>query len=524
MPHQYEMVDTPINAVERILSLSTSSSERHQMLRAYTQDLSILYARLELIHTSFLILMYEYPDVEYEQMREWLVQTDITQEEIEICMLVFEQFHLRRESNVAIQRALVQLVQEILKSEQSGLTLSEEENVYFQTVILATLLTQQSPKGHIERVEFPFAQGIRFHTLGDIEGADSDFSAEYRDKQSITELPSPFSLIVLGPYSDEKSSVHEETHCQNAALSSALDKAGIREAVWGTNTEMRDTIKNYLPTNEEASDRLKYEVAKEFFPHLFTHVKDEVIAYFNAEDNFTVAITKLWQSRVKKYTFALEQSSLTYDYFGSANITPQLFSDRKARYYNQLVDEFNATLKKNTQFLRLLWGLSLYEGKQRIHKTQLLSFMRFTPFEQWQRIGRHVFNSELKSLRKIQTKMEHCMLDWQSRIVNIEAVTDHMLQLPNMMSYHSFRNQSQRGNGDDIAQISPEGDAVCQQIDILVLSIDDKIATMKDLSIRHDLYNETSLQEFDQLIKTDLQLLSLLMKELLPHYKRAYWV
>lgn len=480
MPHPSEVVKSLNETANRIVSPQTSKIERRVLLKQYREDLAWTLGRLEQIQTQFLTFIAQYPDAGFADVLVGLSSLDLDEGELAQLESVFAEFHGRRQArNQALEFC-------------SGTAVG----------VLASL-TQAANAGKVALIDLPFAIGLKFYDKRDLDTLEGgvDVAARYIDAQEISPGLKKTPVIFLGPSKDDHSQIHEETHGIHAAIYAGLEPQGMAEELWGGDIGDETTLQDLL-MGAKPGDAELIRMIEKLLPRILANAKDEVIAFYNAESNFSVALDVLWQERVRSGSFAPEDN-MTYDYFGSLGLTPELFSQGHQReIYNQLVDQFDQTLLINVGFLRRLWGLVHYDGGQVVSKDELLAFMRFTPLTLWQKVGRHVFAGALERLQPSLPYLEREMQCWHQLARDLEDEYLALLVMPNCMSFDTYTRQCMKGTAE-IKKIAAPGRKIIHQIEKLQPGIEHTIGQMRDISLKHDLFDRMRLAQLEQ----DLQAL-----------------
>ncbi len=518
MPHPREVLEALQTLAQEVVSPGKTGQERRRLLESYKEYLSWAYARIAIIHDRFLNLEIKNPNASFDEVEQDLSDLDLDEGECQILWSIYSELKNRTDAK---NKTLDYFAEQ---AQQAQLTLGSFDDdllADLQARLFFEALTQKTPEGEVELIDFPFAVGVKFHDVTDIEGGDQE-RAKYVDAQCVGEGVEHFPLIVVGPLATQSTLIHEETHGLNSAIFAGLFFEELGEDLWGGDIFDETTLGELLDGIKSRNDEIILKAVETVMPRIFANAKDEVIAFFLAGNDFTTAITMLWQSRVKK-GYSREDTTV-YDYFASLGLFPKMFSTgHKRLLFNQLVDEFNSVLLRNVGFLRLLWGLSQFEGKQRLTQNELISFMRITPLPQWRQLARLAFSAQYEELSQLRYQMERQMSDWKQRVATLEEEYSTITTLSNLnMSYRLFRGQSKNGDGDELNQISTEGENICQKIDEVVTHVEELIGSMKDIYLRHDWFNENTLEQLDLGVRNDLIQLQGLIDKLMPYFHTTF--
>lgn len=515
---------------QQIISSRVSRSERTRQLQDYQEALVWAYARLNQIHTRFMQFVSKNPDATAAEVSHELRDLTLDEGELQTLEAIRAGFARRRIARNSVLSYVEVITSRQLKRTKRYNDLDADAVRDLEAKLFFSLLTHGKARSDVSFVEFPFAVGFQFSSYLDVEtverGKADDIIASYIDDQCLTNELDAFPLILLGPNANDVSVTHETTHGSNASIFEGLSLEGVVEELWGGNLQNKETVSQLL-TGKDHNNQNVLWAARVLMPRIFANVKDEIIAFFNAENTFTSAITLLWQNRINRNLKKEEET--IYDYFRfSLGLQPEDFEvGSEYTLYNQLIDEFNDMLISNTGFLRLLWGVSRYEGKNRILKDELISFMRFTPLLLWRKMARFAF-PDFTELLAVKPKMEARMEAWLDRIDGLEQEYRGLSEFRGGITYTVFRDGSRQGTQDegggaDFKKISREGEAICQLVDTLIPQIEETLGAMKDLSLRHDLFDEGSLLAMESKLQDMFFELSDFMRQLGGHYKATVW-
>jgi hypothetical protein len=470
------------------------------------------------LHEHGLAAITTHPDSKWSEIQRLLRPDHLSATETKTIRAIWQSFQTRRQSTSQTLAYIAATTQSTLA--ENGLGNADPELLRnFQAQVLFFLLTQQEPSGAVDLVDFPFAVGWQIADNHDATalGEDPDVVAGYEDQQLLSNNWTQFPLITLGPAATSSSRVHEITHGENICLVEGLATTQWLPNSWGSDQRKIETVRQQTH-GRSLTDERRMAVIRSLLPQIAAQAKDEIISYFQAEDQFTHGLTMLWQSQVDQHGRSIDGSS--YDFFrNSLGVEPSHFRSLSRQRFNQLIDEFDELLMTNIGFLRKLWGVDHYFGTHFISKNAMLSFMRFTPLPLWHKYARYAFPGYSELLR-LAPAMAERQAAWMQSIATTEGNYRRLLFDMSVssdgMGYVSFRSTTQPNNGGEIRRLSADGERLCQKIDRQCTNLDTAISHMKDCSLRYDLFDEADLQRQDNRVRRRLYALHRSLRQLMP--------